>query len=219
MDISVIIKKPLCFQCRWFLLKESDYKKCSLCNDLDLQLKLSSYPLWGSERVCFSQDSLVLSELSQLCSKAVSVPRHLERDTQETQRRNEGLTNHQTAEFPLLCRSAHLSELAGQPLTLLLYGYQVPRLRGRRGRTRQREATLYGRRQGALDLLLQEGWGREDGKKKINCVDENRGVRQSHGAVYDTEWVIRVLTERLLEFFTTPDLPHKFPLKSVHIGI
>ncbi len=63
--------------------------------------------------------------------------------------------------------SAHLFELSGQPLALLLYGDELAGLRGQRCRARRREGTLQGWRQGAIDLLLQEGWGGQGEMKKV----------------------------------------------------
>lgn len=71
--------------------------------------------------------------------------------------------------------NVHLSQLSRQPLTFLLYSDELPLLRGQRHRGRKREGAPQWRRQGATDLLLQEGWRTERMSERAKQNKTNKG--------------------------------------------
>lgn len=109
--------------------------------------------------MCPGQDTLVLTELGQLSPQAVTVPGHLFRHAKITQGKialRPIWTVKDDASKRLNYQCAHLFELSGQPLALLLYGNKFKGLRGQRRWTWRGEGTMQWWCKGPIDLLLQE---------------------------------------------------------------
>lgn len=109
--------------------------------------------------MCPGQDTPVLTELGQLSPQAVTVPGYLFRHAKITQGKislQPIWTVKDDASNRLNYQCAHLFELSGQPLALLLYGNKFKGLRGQRRWVWRGEGTMQWWCKGTIDLLLQE---------------------------------------------------------------